>query len=112
MNGSLVGTASGQNTMMTKTASSTFWLGSDNRSGATRLKGRMNDFRLYNHALSIKEVEEISKGLVLHYKLDNDYGTGNIIYDSSGYRNNGVLNDTSALYREDSARYDYSIYHN
>lgn len=31
---------------------------------------RFNDFRLYNHALSAKEVQEIAKGLILHYKLD------------------------------------------
>ena len=37
---------------------------------------RFNDFRLYNHALSAKEVKEIAKGLVLHYKLDNN-GLGN-----------------------------------
>ena len=34
--------------------------------------GRINDVRIYNHALSPKEVEEIAKGLVLHYKLDNN----------------------------------------
>jgi hypothetical protein len=27
---------------------------------------------MYNHCLSPKEVEEIAKGLVLHYKLDNN----------------------------------------
>lgn len=34
------------------------------------LNGKLNDVRIYNHCLSAKEVEEISKGLVLHYKLN------------------------------------------
>lgn len=45
-------------------------------SGNQGWKGKLSDVRIYDHALSAKEVEEIAKGLVLHYKLDNN-GMGN-----------------------------------
>lgn len=37
------------------------------------LNGYLNDVRYYDHCLSPKEVEEIAKGLVLHYKLDDKF---------------------------------------
>lgn len=33
--------------------------------------GRMNDFRIYDHALSEKEISEIKKAKVLHYSFDD-----------------------------------------
>ena len=64
--------------------------------------GKLNDIRIYNHALSPAEVKEIAQGLVLHYKLDDTSTT--IVEDSSGYNNNGVRAGTISAYTN-SPRY-------
>lgn len=51
-----------------------FWTGETNK-----VNGEIQDIRIYNHALSQMEVKELAKGLVLHYKLDNnDLGGENL----------------------------------
>ena len=48
------------------------------------LNGFLNDVRIYNHCLSAKEVKEISKGLLCHYKLDNNgFGNPNLLVTQS-----------------------------
>lgn len=44
--------------------------------GQSTTRGCIQDVRIYDHCLSSKEVEEIAKGLVLHYPLNNN-GLGN-----------------------------------
>ena len=40
---------------------------------SAKFNGLIADVRIYDHCLSPKEVKEISKGLVLHYKFDDPY---------------------------------------
>lgn len=46
-----------------------------------RPAAKLNDVRIYDHCLSPKEIKEISKGLVLHYPLNDAYveGTTNLV---------------------------------
>ena len=61
-------------------ASGKFYLGETNN-----IEGRIQDVRFYDHALSPKEVKEISKGLVLHYRLAGP-GQENLV-PNSNYNN-------------------------
>lgn len=46
--------------------------------------GKLNDVRIYDHALSVAEIKEISKGLICHYKLDDFYSSDNLIVNGFG----------------------------
>ena len=67
--------------------------------GSYLAKMYLNDFRIYDHALSDKEVEEIAKGLVLHYKLDDSYAESSTILTS------GL---TSTAYNGGTGKYGYN----
>lgn len=44
-----------------------------------------NDFRIYDHCLSEKEIKEINKGLVLHYPLNGGEGGVNLFKNELAY---------------------------
>ena len=60
------------------------------------VNGYLNDIRFYDHAISMAELKEISKGLVVHYKLDEFYSSDNLIVN--GFGELGTENWNSASY--------------
>ena len=72
-------------TLIDRTSTSKIRLGDDYRGGTSvSYMGYMNDFRLYNHCLSAKEIKELSKGLVCHYPLNgNGRSVSNLIHHTN-----------------------------
>jgi hypothetical protein len=66
-------------------------IGRDGDSSSSYFSGSMNDVRFYDHALSAREVYDISLAKILHYSFPEP-DIGGVITDTSGYRNNGALN--------------------
>jgi hypothetical protein len=64
-----------------------YMLGSRYDFNNERIVGSLNDFRIYDHALSQKEINELAKAKVLHYIFNKDE---ELIIDSSGYKRNGT----------------------
>ena len=67
-------------------------------------QGSMNDVRIYDHCLSAKEVKEISKGLICHYKLDNNgFGGENLILESHRVTSGGGASGITSTYMDDGS---------
>ena len=87
VDGVSVGTYAGGGISATEV--SYYFLGAATYYSGFTMKGVLNDFRIYDHALSPKEVKEISKGLCLHYTFEDPYieGTTNLVPNSSTFAN-------------------------
>ena len=90
-NGVLVSTTTGWAPIKQSDATNTCIGRETYASGYFGFNGCIQDVRIYNHCLSPKEVKEISKGLVLHYKMDDEIAT-NLVKNHTYniYNNYGV----------------------
>ena len=82
--------------------------------------GKINDFRIYDHALSAAEVHELSQGLVRHYKLNSfygGYGNPNLCKNSrtfgTGWSGSGAItqnafNSFAVKYKDNTSGTSYS----
>lgn len=98
-----------------QTIASSYWgnitsIGASQANGSNYsnyLQGRLNDIRIYDHCLSLKEVKEISQGLVLHYKLNQlSQGSGhNLVTGLTSGGQTTVVNDTIVTSGQNSDTY-------
>lgn len=75
-------------------------------------KGRINDFRIYDHCLSPREVKLLSQGLIAHYPLKSCF-LPNLLEGAQNYTESSPLrrtvDDEDAYSREDSYMYHNNI---
>ena len=96
INGVLTYTYSG--TLTNKTSTACIRMGDDYRGGTSvSYQGYMNDARLYNHCLSDKEVKEISRALVGHYKLNDRFNSYTEVVNGYGDLGTENWNNSSKI---------------
>lgn len=113
VNGVCIGSGSQANTRVTGSCLNICVGGRSSNAAGTALYNianqeniRSNDIRLYDHCLSVREIQEIAKGLIVHFPF-NDSATvsNNKIYDCSGYGHHATPGTTALTLDSVSPRY-------
>jgi len=112
LNGELVGTGGYIDLGFTQ-CSDSFTIGKlsyryYNTSNYFPFDGQLNDVRIYDEVLSIKQIKELSKGLIVHMPLDEIAGAG----DCSGYGWNSGFSQTQPILTASPDGLKYSKFYN
>jgi hypothetical protein len=54
--------------------------------------GIIQDVRIYDHILSMAEIQELKKGLIIHYTFDDELAT-NMLCNEAGYYVENIANN-------------------
>ena len=60
------------------------------------------DVRIYDECLSVKQIKEISKGLILHYPLNSGYGNENLLIGTNKFNDSGNASGITSSTTEDN----------
>ena len=65
--------------------------------------GYLNDVRVYDHVLSTREIKELARCKVLHWKfVENKDTSGDLVLDSSNFGRNATLNSSTPTWTADT----------
>ena len=105
-NGTYVGTQSLLSGSLESSNSQSFSVGLAEYVNWCPFNGRIQDLRIYDEKLSVRQIQEIAKGLVAHYTLSDYSIQGNKLYDSSGngYRSATIAAANLPVFDVDSPR--------
>ena len=92
-----------------KAEGNVYQIGRDNRSDTTSLNGMVSDFKIYDHCLSIQEIERDYSSLLIHYPLRDPYVesiANEPVYDCSG-RGHDSVDRGNLIVKPNSSRNSY-----
>lgn len=97
INGQEAGTFNGGG-ITSSSETSNLYIGAATYYAGFTIRGKINDFRIYDHCCSAREISDVAKGLVVHYPLNNNgIGAPNLLGSMVECNKNFTLIDNYTL---------------